>query len=111
MRDLVDSYDTFAMVTFIGHSHLCKSFSFSREGAEEVLTTRFETDPDRKYVVTAGSVGQPRDNDSRACCGLYDTETCRFEYVRASYDIEAAASKIARTELSPAFGKRLFLGI
>jgi diadenosine tetraphosphatase ApaH/serine/threonine PP2A family protein phosphatase len=56
-------------------------------------------------------VGQPRDYDNRACCGLYDTETRRFEYVRVAYDIEAAARKIYDANVAVAFGKRLFLGV
>ena len=111
VRELVARYDEFQPVTFIGHSHLCKSFSFSREDANEVLHTRFVCAPERRYIVTVGSVGQPRDYDNRACCGLYDTETRRFEYVRVAYDIEAAARKIYDANVAVAFGKRLFLGV
>lgn len=109
--DLMPIYEDLAEVTFIGHSHLCKSFSFSPRGASEMLNTRFRVLTDRKYVVTAGSVGQPRDYDNRACCALYDTETRSFEYRRIPYDIESAARKILSAELSETFGRRLFLGI
>lgn len=111
MRDVVDHYESQAAVTFIGHSHLCKSFSYDALDAEEVLRTRFVLEPDRKYVITVGSVGQPRDYDARACCALFDTQTRLFEYLRVPYDIEAAARKIFATDLSVAFGKRLFLGV
>lgn len=111
MRDLVDNYASQAAVTFIGHSHLCKSFSYDAISAEEVLRTRFTLEPDRKYVITVGSVGQPRDYDARACCGLFDTQTRSFEYLRVPYDVESAARKIFATDLSVAFGKRLFLGV
>lgn len=111
MRDLVAAADQLANVTFIGHSHLCKCFVFDENGAEEVLNTRFEIHPDKKYVITAGSVGQPRDYDSRACCGIYDTDKQFFEYHRVNYDIESAAQRIFEANLSVAFGKRLFLGV
>lgn len=111
MRDVVSAYKDQAMVTFIGHSHLCKSFSYDPGGAEEVLNTRFQLDADRKYVITVGSVGQPRDYDTRACCAIYDTDARRFEYHRVNYDIESAARKIFEADLSVAFGKRLFLGV
>ncbi|MFN3198031.1 MAG: metallophosphoesterase family protein [Bradymonadia bacterium] len=111
MHDLLPVYDEMADVTFIGHSHLCKSFAFDRQGAREVLNTRFTAQPDFKYVVTAGSVGQPRDYDNRACCAVYDTETRTFEYRRVPYDVDAAAQKILDADLSETFGKRLFLGI
>ena len=111
VRELSVRLNDFKAVTFIGHSHLCKSFSFDADGAEEVLHTRFRCDPSRRYIITAGSVGQPRDYDARSCCCVYDTETRRFEYRRVSYDIESAARKIFDSDLAVAFGKRLFLGV
>jgi len=111
MRDLVATYPAQAPVTFIGHSHLCRAFSYTAHSVFEVLRTRFELEPDRKYLITAGSVGQPRDYDPRACASYYDTVTRRFEYLRVEYDVERAAARILATELSPAFGKRLLLGI
>ena len=111
MRDVVAAHAEQAPVTFIGHSHLCKSFAYTESSAEEVLHTRFATDPVRKFIITAGSVGQPRDYDPRACCGIFDTQTRQFEYLRVPYDIEAAARKIFAADLSVAFGKRLFLGV
>jgi diadenosine tetraphosphatase ApaH/serine/threonine PP2A family protein phosphatase len=111
MRDVVANHGAQSAVTFIGHSHLCKSFSFDAHDAEEVLKTRFALAADRKYIVTVGSVGQPRDYDTRACCGVFDTETRSFEYHRVPYDVESAARKIFEADLSVAFGKRLFLGV
>ncbi|MCB9537965.1 MAG: metallophosphoesterase family protein [Myxococcales bacterium] len=111
MRDVVAAHEAQAAVTFIGHSHLCKSFSFDARDAEEVLKTRFSLAADRKYIVTVGSVGQPRDYDTRACCGVFDTDARSFEYHRVPYDIESAARKIFEADLSVAFGKRLFLGV
>lgn len=111
MRDVVSAHAQQAPVTFIGHSHLCKSFSYDARSAEEVLNTRFALEGDRKYIITVGSVGQPRDYDTRACCAIYDTDGRQFEYFRVNYDIESAARKIFEADLSVAFGKRLFLGV
>lgn len=118
-RELVGSFDKLAAVTFIGHSHLCKMFSIRRLGGNGKPTFEVEEhheaplvlDPDRKYIISVGSVGQPRDYDNRACCTLYDTETRRFEYKRVEYDIEAAAQKIFDSDLALNFGKRLYLGV
>ncbi len=111
MGVMVDAYEEQARVTFVGHSHLCKSFDFDSEGAREILRTRFSLQRDRKYIISAGSVGQPRDYDARACCGVYDTDEDYFRYVRLDYDIESAARSIVEANLSPAFGRRLFLGV
>jgi diadenosine tetraphosphatase ApaH/serine/threonine PP2A family protein phosphatase len=111
-RELVPFRDDLAHVSFIGHSHLCKSFGLAPGG--EVLdlpTTRFAVRRDVKYVVSVGSVGQPRDCDNRACFVTYDTQTGVVEFHRVPYDIETSAQKIFDADLALNFGKRLFLGV
>ena len=41
----------------------------------EVVSEKFELRPGWKYIVSVGSVGQPRDYDPRASYTIYDTET------------------------------------
>jgi diadenosine tetraphosphatase ApaH/serine/threonine PP2A family protein phosphatase len=105
--------ETMPQLTVIGHSHLCKSFALNPEhpGAQEVVATTFELRPGWKYIVSVGSVGQPRDFDPRASYVVFDTETKVFEFKRAEYDVKAAAAKILASDLEPNFGTRLFLGI
>ena len=109
---LVPHWDELQDVTFIGHSHLTKSFSLHPDhGVEELHPPNLHFEEGRKYIVTVGSVGQPRDNDNRACFGVYDTEARTFEYHRVEYDIRSAARKIFESDLSSDFAKRLFFGI
>ncbi|MFU8807202.1 MAG: metallophosphoesterase family protein [Bradymonadaceae bacterium] len=109
---LIPHWDELQHITFIGHSHLTKSFSLHEdEGATEILGPVLKFEDDRKYIVTVGSVGQPRDNDNRACYGVYDTEEKTFTFNRLDYDIRSAARKIFESELSSDFAKRLFFGI
>ena len=111
-NELIRHWDSLKGITFIGHSHLTKSFSLHpEEGAREVFGPVLEFDEDRKYIVTVGSVGQPRDNDNRACYGIFDTETRQFEFHRLEYDVRNAARKIFESDLSSDFAKRLFFGI
>jgi diadenosine tetraphosphatase ApaH/serine/threonine PP2A family protein phosphatase len=111
-RDLISLYDQLPFLTLIGHSHLCKTFAIDADGrVEEIHGTTLVLEPHRKYVVSDGSVGQPRDYDYRAAFTLYDTETRVFEFHRADYEIERAARKIFDADLSLNFGKRLFLGV
>jgi diadenosine tetraphosphatase ApaH/serine/threonine PP2A family protein phosphatase len=109
----LDMWDELATVTFIGHSHLCKSFALNPDhaGAQEVVAQKFELRPGWKYIVSVGSVGQPRDFDPRASYTTFDTETNTFEFKRVEYDVKASASKILSSDLEPNFGTRLFLGI
>lgn len=89
----------------IGHSHLCKVFALTRTAVEELPSADFVLEPDKKYIVLVGSVGQPRDFDNRASYTVFDTETRRFEFKRVEYDIELrsrqGASRPARTQLRP----------
>jgi diadenosine tetraphosphatase ApaH/serine/threonine PP2A family protein phosphatase len=104
-------WDELGEVTFIGHSHLCKSFALTRSEVYEVVATKFTIRPGHRYIVSVGSVGQPRDYDNRASYTIYDTDEKTFEFKRVAYDIEAAANKIYAAELERNFGNRLFLGV
>jgi len=109
---LTPIYKRLPHVTFIGHSHLCKVFAVAEDGrAEEIHGKTVTLDEHRKYVISVGSVGQPRDYDHRASYTVYDTETRKFEFKRAAYAIEQTALKIFDADLSLNFGKRLFFGV
>jgi diadenosine tetraphosphatase ApaH/serine/threonine PP2A family protein phosphatase len=109
--DMLDAYDDLAPVTFIGHSHLTLSFKIEPDRVTPIIQPNIECDPQSKYIITVGSVGQPRDRDPRSCCGIYDTSTRVFEYVRQQYDVLAARQKILDAGLSPMFGERLLVGM
>jgi diadenosine tetraphosphatase ApaH/serine/threonine PP2A family protein phosphatase len=98
-------------VTFIGHSHLCKAFAIGNGEVNDVVAQKFGVRRGYKYIISVGSVGQPRDYDNRACYVVMDTEARTVEYLRVEYDIAAAAQKIFDADLALNFGKRLFLGV
>jgi len=108
---LMEEWDNLGQVTFIGHSHLTKAFSLNTKGVEEVHPPLIKLEPGSKYVVTVGSVGQPRDNDNRACCTVLDTAAQTITYHRLRYDVRSTARKIFASDLSSDFGKRLFFGV
>jgi len=103
--------DQLLQVTFIGHSHLCRVFSFGEEGVSQMVPGIIELDPKKQYVISVGSVGQPRDYDPRAAFAIFDTESRCFEQHRIEYDIALSAKRIYDVRLPDAFGKRLFVGI
>ena len=47
-------------------------------------------------IINPGSVGQPRDGDSRASCAVFDTKNGKIEHLRLEYDIDAVCTKIRR---------------
>jgi diadenosine tetraphosphatase ApaH/serine/threonine PP2A family protein phosphatase len=61
-----------------------------------------------------GSVGQPRDGDSRAAYLVLDIDAdgpARLEFRRAEYDIERAAQEIRDAGLPEQFADRLLFGM
>jgi len=62
--------------------------------------------------LNAGSVGRPKDGDWRACYAILniDTSGIRGEFVRVSYDVEAAARAIIESDLPNEFASVLRSG-
>jgi diadenosine tetraphosphatase ApaH/serine/threonine PP2A family protein phosphatase len=104
-------YDELADVTFIGHSHLCKAFALTPTEVHDVIAQKFNIRRNHKYIISVGSVGQPRDYDNRASYTIFDTEEQTFEFKRVEYDVETAARKIFESDLERNFGNRLFIGV
>ena len=110
-RECLPMWAELGHITLIGHSHLCKVFALTRGGVEELPSNDFDLEPDKKYIVSVGSVGQPRDFDNRASFTVYDTEKKRFEFKRIEYDIELAAHKVLQARLEKNFAHRLYIGV
>src|SRR5215472_13489509 len=110
-RECLAIWDKIGHITLIGHSHLCKVFALTRNSVEELPAIDFDLEADKKYIVSVGSVGQPRDFDNRASYTVYDTSKKRFEFKRIEYDIELAADKVLRARLERNFAHRLFIGV
>ena len=63
-----------------------------------------------KFFVNVGSVGQPRDGDTRSCYVIFDGKTVLFR--RVEYNYRKTARKIRRIKRLPnALGMRLALGL
>lgn len=110
-RECLPIIEELGHLTVIGHSHLCKVFALKPGYVEELPANDFVLKDGLKYVVSVGSVGQPRDYDNRASFTIYDSATKRFEFKRVEYDIDQAANKIFDSKLERNFGHRLFIGV
>lgn len=64
----------------------------------------------RQWLGTVGSVGQPRDGDSRAMYALFDDQRAQLTFHRVPYDYMAAAQAIRRVGLPEFFADRLEAG-
>ena len=110
-RECLSIYDEMGHLTLIGHSHLCKVFALTKDTVEELPAEDFVLEDDKKYIVSVGSVGQPRDYDNRASFVVYDGDEKRFEFKRIEYDIESAADKVLNANLERNFAHRLYIGV
>ncbi len=104
-------------VTFFGHTHIQGGFQFIQRavigmGATPAKQDRLETrlQDDAWYLVNPGSVGQPRDHDSRAAWALFIPEDRLLVYRRCKYDVETAAKKIVAAKLPDILARRLSQG-
>lgn len=88
-------FDTIDGLAFCGHSHVpCAITSDFRCVYPVNCDYRLSLDHNKKYIINAGSVGQPRDRDNRSCYLLFDEERYTIEWRRITYDIESAMKKI-----------------
>lgn len=110
-RECLSIWDELGHLTLIGHSHLCKVFALTETSVQELPPIDFSLDDHKKYVVSVGSVGQPRDYDNRASYVIYDSERGRFEFKRIEYDIETAHDRVNALDLERNFAQRLFIGV
>ncbi|MBU6223944.1 MAG: metallophosphoesterase family protein [Burkholderiales bacterium] len=64
----------------------------------------------RRWLATIGSVGQPRDGDTRAMYALFDSTAEKLTFHRIAYDHMAAAQSIRKAGLPEFFAHRLEMG-
>lgn len=95
--DAATEFDTFPHpICFVGHTHVPRIFK--------------SKSPQKKMIVNVGSIGQPRDNDPRACWALFDSASGKIEFHRVEYPVRIAAEEILNAGLPPLLAERLFAG-
>jgi len=97
-------------VCFIGHSHVPMAIVQTDSGASEIPGDEIALEPDRRYIINVGSVGQPRDGDPRAAFGIFDSDRRAYRLVRTTYDAEETSRKIFDSGLPTFLGERLLTG-
>lgn len=100
-------------VCFCGHTHIPAVFSQQLEQKKVVQepikdhTTAVLND---RLILNPGSVGQPRDGDSRASFAILDTELNQVKLQRVSYDIDSVQKRIEQFGLPSSLARRLKTG-
>lgn len=112
MVDIEEHFAAFAeRLCFVGHSHRPGVFAIRadrgavRRGESESLR------PGLRYLVNAGSVGQPRDRDPRASYVIYDAANECVEVRRVSYPVERTQERMRAAGIPDFLVDRLGAGV
>jgi len=100
-----------AQILFVGHSHVPGVYEKRDEDLRYYYYERIKISRRSKYIVNAGSVGQPRDGDPRASYVILDDENLMLDIKRVPYDFRSAQGKILKAGLPPFLAHRLEKGM
>jgi diadenosine tetraphosphatase ApaH/serine/threonine PP2A family protein phosphatase len=97
------------VVCFHGHTHHPIVYEKGPRTRRRTLN-KLVVEVGRKYFINVGSVGQPRDGDTRSAYVTYDIAAKEVELIRVPYDIATTQAKIRKAGLPERLAKRLELG-
>lgn len=106
-----------ARLVLVGHTHVpmsAREFGDRVTGGHAPAGREEAIAEDVRLLANPGSVGQPRDGDSRASylvLDIDDEQPVRIEFRRAEYDAAAVAREIGEAGLPQQFGDRLLFGM
>jgi predicted phosphodiesterase len=109
LRDAEMNFDYFDnKFCFLGHSH--QPFIIEKVSSGELIeyTETARIKKSSRYIINAGSVGQPRDGDARASYIVIGNS--KLEIVRIPYNIEAVQEKMRKGHLPYLLIERLSIG-
>jgi len=94
---------------FTGHTHNPEIVEFDGDFVVRTLLKRGVTNlnKDKRYIINAGSVGQPRDGDNHAKYLIWDTSDDTIEVRYVTYDIGSVVNKIIKAGLPSINATRL----
>jgi len=97
----------------VGHTHIPVVFEMTEDDSNyhlEILNPTGAVVLQKRSIINPGSVGQPRDRDSRAAFAIYDTDTREWTPRRVEYDISSVQKRIVQAGLPERNSVRLMDG-
>ena len=95
---------------FVGHTHVACAYYFDEGKVVSTKGPKVRIEAGKKCIINVGSVGQPRDGDTRASYVIYDDTEKTVEIKRVAYDIKTAQKKILKAGLPAWLASRLSEG-
>jgi len=95
---------------FIGHIHTLDFVSYERQKLEygQLNEGVNHLEAGKKYIISAGSVGQPRDGNNKSKYVIWDFSADTVEARFVKYDISAVVKKIQDAGLPNEHAERLW---
>ena len=82
-------------ICFLGHSHIPAIFEKNKNNEIYSYTaSRVKLNPESRYIINVGSLGQPRDGNRDPVFAFYDSTRRIVEFHRFSYDFPTTQEKI-----------------
>ncbi|MCP4146526.1 MAG: metallophosphoesterase family protein [bacterium] len=101
-------------IGFFGHTHFPIIYLLRNEKIDVVplnKNTKIKLDPNTRYLINPGSIGQPRDKDPNPSFIIFDSTKKEIQFIRFSYNIKKAQKKIREAGLPEILASRLESGI
>lgn len=102
-------------IAFVGHTHIPfvwreESFDRLTPSADRNKETSVTMQIKERTIVNVGSVGQPRDGDSRASYVIYNTENNTVTFYKIPYSVEKTVASMQRQGFESSEYERLIYG-
>lgn len=99
-------------IAFSGHTHRLMLMGYDGKDLQfdPLQQETIKLEPDYRYIVNVGAVGQPRDGDPRAKYVIWDNHRNMLEIKRVAYDISRTANLIIKRGFLRRDADRLYTG-
>ena len=99
-NDCISSFDaTRQQVLFVGHTHMQAKFTWKDGRLLQGKSENFNLEEGARYLINAGSVGDPRDGKTNAHYVIYDEEKKSIQYRSIPFDIYGFKINLAKAKL------------
>jgi putative phosphoesterase len=101
-------------IGFFGHTHFPVIYFLRNEKIDIVPlseNTKIKLDPNTRYLINPGSIGQPRDKNADPSYVIFDSTRKEIQFSRFSYNIKETQRKIREAGLPEILASRLESGI
>lgn len=101
-------------IGFFGHTHFPIIYLLRNDKIDTVplnSNTKIKLDPNTRYLINPGSIGQPRDKNSSPSFIIFDSTKKEIQFQRFSYNLKQTQTKIRNAGLPEILASRLESGI